>query len=116
MMLGLLGVCVEIAMLLCLHTHKCLQTLLIKRKRLAKALQYQPSEDLTRVTPGPGENKIYFVKSPTTDMTKDTPLHVTGNQDLGEMAEKDNTEAIPVTIENMDEIEEQPKDNLVSSG
>ena len=116
MILVLLGMCVVIAMLLCLDTQKCVQTLLIKRKRLAKALQYQPSEDLTRVTPWPGENKIDFVKLPTQDMAKEAALPDTGNQGLGGMAEKDNTEAIPVTIENMDEIEEQPKDNLVSSG
>ena len=61
MILVLLGMCVVIAMLLCLDTHKCIEKLLDKRKRLTKALQYHPSEDLTRVTPGPGENKIDFV-------------------------------------------------------
>ena len=116
MILGLLGVCAVIAMLLCLDTHKCLQTILIKRKRLTKALQYQPSEDLTRVTPGPGENKIYFVKSPTQDMAKDTQLPDKNTPDIGGLAETYNTEAIPVTIENMDEIVEQRKDNLVLSG
>ena len=83
MILGLLGMFVVIAMLLCLDTHKCLQKLLSKRKRVTKALQYQQSEDLTKVTPGPGENKIYFLESPPQDMTQDTPITDTDDQDIG---------------------------------
>ena len=47
-------------------------------------------------------------------MAKEAALPDTGNQGLGGMAEKDNTEVIPVTIENKDEIVEQPKDNIVT--
>ena len=63
--LALVGVFILIAMLLCLG--KCFQKLLEKRKRMKKALQYNPGEDLSRVSPGQGDN-IDIMVTPVEDV------------------------------------------------
>ena len=74
MILGVLMVFMMTSLVLCLDGTRCLQKMIDERKKLKKALQYQPSEDLSRVDPLPGENKVDCAI--TEGIAKDTEGHI----------------------------------------
>ena len=96
MILCVLFVFVLIALLLCLDSHKCLQKLLEERKILEKKLQYLPSEDLTRVDPEPGENRVDAVMSSLDGQNCDNPTPRISKCNFGEIPERDITDVIHV--------------------
>ena len=51
-----------LGLLLCLESTDCVQKLLEERKRMRKALQYKPSEELSRISPEQGGVVITPVK------------------------------------------------------
>ena len=59
-----------IALLLCLESTDCVQKILEERKRLRKALQYKPSEEVSRVSPWSGDNREVVI-TPVEDVTND---------------------------------------------
>ena len=69
-LLVLLVVLSLIALLLCLESTDCVQKILEERKRLRKALQYKPSEEVSRVSPWSGDNREVVI-TPVEDVTND---------------------------------------------
>ena len=69
-LLVLLVVMSLIALLLCLESTDCVQKILEERKRLRKALQYKPSEEVSRVSPWSGDNREVVI-TPVEDVTND---------------------------------------------
>ena len=69
-LLVLLVVMFLIGLLLCLESTDCVQKLVEERKRLRKALQYKPSEELSRVSPWTGDDREVVI-TPFEDVTKD---------------------------------------------
>ena len=69
-LLVLLVVMSLIGLLLCLESTDCVQKMLEERKRLRKALQYKPSEEVSRVSPWSGDNRDVVI-TPVEDVTKD---------------------------------------------
>ena len=69
-LLVLLVVMSLIALLLCLESSDCVQKMLEERKRLRKALQYKPSEEVSRVSPWSGDNREVVI-TPVEDVTND---------------------------------------------
>ena len=69
-LLVLLVVMALIALLLCLESTDCVQKILEERKRLRKALQYKPSEEVSRVSPWSGDNREVVI-TPVEDVTND---------------------------------------------
>ena len=67
-LLVLLVVMSLIGLLLCLESTDCVQKMLEERKRLRKALQYKPSENLSRVSPWSGDNRDVVI-TPIEDVT-----------------------------------------------
>ena len=68
LLLVLLVVMSLIALLLCLESTDCVQKILEERKRLRKALQYKPSEEVSRVSPWSGDNREVVI-TPVQDVT-----------------------------------------------
>ena len=69
-LLVLLVVMSLVALLLCLESTDCVQKMLEERKRLRKALQYKPSEEVSRVSPWSGDNREVVI-TPVEDVTND---------------------------------------------
>ena len=81
LLLSLLVVMSLIALVLCIESNNWVQKILEKRKRLRKALQYKPSEDSTRVSPGPGDNRDIMV-TPVEDITIVVPADTNSIEDV----------------------------------
>ena len=69
-LLVLLVVMSLVALLLCLESTDCVQKMLEERKRLRKALQYKPSEEVSRVSPWSGDNREVVI-TPVEDVSND---------------------------------------------
>ena len=73
-------------LIICLDAHRCLQKLLDERKRLKKAKQYLVSDDLTKVTPEMGENKVATIDMEDKD------------EDNENQVDKDYSVSVPIVV------------------
>ena len=81
LLLSLLVVMSLIALVLCMESNNWVQKILEKRKRLRKALQYKPSEDSARVSPGPLDSRDIVV-TPVEDITIVVPADTNSIEDV----------------------------------